>query len=216
MKLKIKTLVIGPIEVNNYLVIDENTKDAVLIDAGGDLEKTIKLAKANNANIKLILNTHGHFDHTAGDYDLREKTGAKVLIHESDQYFVNNIKDHLALYNMPQYEVPVIDEYIKDEQIINAGSIEIKVIHTPGHSEGSVCFLIDKQLFSGDTLFAGEVGRTDLPGGSFQKLKDSVTNKLFTLDGSIKVYPGHGPSTSIEYEKINNPYFGEKGRYKSD
>lgn len=212
--MKIKTVVIGPIEVNNYLVIDEKTKDAVLIDAGGDLDKTVRLAKDNNAHIKYILNTHGHFDHTAGDYDIREKAGAKVLMHESDLYFVNNIKDHLALYNMPQYEIPKIDEYIQDEQIISVGNLQIKVIHTPGHSEGSVCFLIDNHLFSGDTLFADEVGRTDLPGGSFEKLRDSVINKLFILDESIKVYPGHGPITSIGHEKKNNPYFGERARYK--
>jgi len=208
----IKTLVIGPIEVNNYLVIDENTRDAALIDAGGDWEKTVKLAKDNNASIKYILNTHGHFDHTAGDYDLREKTGAKVLVHQNDMYFVENIKSHLELYNMPKFETPKIDEYLEDGQVIKVGNLEFKVIHTPGHSEGAVCFLVDNVLFSGDTLFADSVGRTDLPGGSYEKLKDSVINKLFILDESTKVYPGHGPSTSIGYEKKNNPFFGEKAR----
>jgi len=204
----IKTLVIGPIEVNNYLVIDEDTRNAVLIDAGGDWEKTVKLAKDNNANIKYILNTHGHFDHTAGDYDLREKTGAKVLLNQKDIYFVENIKTHLEFYNMPQFEIPKIDEYLEDGQIIKVGNLEFKVICTPGHSEGSVCFLVDDTLFSGDTLFANSAGRTDLPGGSYEKLKESIVNKLFTLNESIKVYPGHGPSTSIGYEKKNNPYFG--------
>jgi glyoxylase-like metal-dependent hydrolase (beta-lactamase superfamily II) len=132
-KMIIKSLVIGPIEVNNYLVIDESTRDAALIDAGGDWEKTVKLAKDNNASIKYILNTHGHFDHTAGDYDIREKTGAKVFVHQDDMYFVENIKEHLALYNMPKFETPVIDGYLKDGQVINVGNLEFKVIHTPGH-----------------------------------------------------------------------------------
>jgi len=207
----IKTMVIGPIQVNNYLVIDEKTRDAALIDAGGDWEKTLRLAKNNNANIKYVLNTHGHFDHTAGDFDIKQKTGAKVFVHKDDMYFVENLKSHLELHDMPTFETPQIDEYLEDGQIIKVGNLEFKVIHTPGHSEGAVCFLVDNVLFSGDTLFANSAGRTDLPGGSYEKLKTSV-HKLFILDDSVKVYPGHGPSTSIGHEKENNPFFGKKAR----
>ncbi|OGH97487.1 MAG: hypothetical protein A2104_07815 [Candidatus Melainabacteria bacterium GWF2_32_7] len=204
----IKTLVIGAFEVNNYLVFHENSNEAVLIDAGGDYEATKALADKHNVKIKYILNTHGHLDHVAGDEKIQAKEGAKVLLHKNDGFLVNALKQHLALYGMPEYEVPKIDEYIEDGQEIKAGGLTFKAIHTPGHSPGAVCYLIDNVIFSGDTLFADSVGRTDLPGGSYEELGNSIKNKLFTLDDNIVVYPGHGPSTTIKHEKINNPFFG--------
>lgn len=206
----IKTLVIGPFEVNNYLVIDEKTKKAVLIDAGGDYEATKTLVNELGVKIEYILNTHGHLDHVAGDYDIQTKEKAKVLLHKNDQFLVDSLKEHLSLYGMPEYEVPKIDQYIEDGQEVQIGEMTFKVIHTPGHSLGSVCYFIDDTLFSGDTLFADCVGRTDLPGGSYEELEYSIKNKLFTLNENVKVYPGHGPVTTIKHEKVNNPFFGEK------
>ena len=206
----IKTLITGPFEVNNYLVIDENTNEAALIDAGGDYQATKKLADANNSKIKYILNTHGHLDHIAGDEELQRNEEAKIFIHKDDEFFVSSLKQHLMLYGFPDYEVPVINEFIRDDQIINIGSLDFKVIHTPGHSPGSVCYLIENHLFSGDTLFQDSVGRTDLPGGSYEVLKESITRKLFGLSDDIIVYPGHGDATSIKHERENNPFFGKK------
>ncbi|EKE04063.1 MAG: hydroxyacylglutathione hydrolase (Glyoxalase II) [uncultured bacterium] len=206
----IKTLVVGAFEVNNYLVFEENSQEAVLIDAGGDYKATRELADRNKVKIKYILNTHGHLDHVAGDYDIQTKEDAKVLLHKDDEFLVKALKQHLALYGMPEYEVPKIDEYIEDGQEIKAGGMTFKVIHTPGHSPGAVCYLIDNILFSGDTLFADSVGRTDLPGGSYEELGNSIKNKLFTLDENITVYPGHGPSTTIKHEKAHNPFFGSQ------
>ena len=206
----IKTLVVGPFEVNNYLVIDEETKEAVLIDAGGNFEATKKVLDENEAKLKCILNTHGHLDHIAGDQEIQEKLGVKVLCHKADEFLVSALKQHLAHYGMPEYEIPRIDIFVEDEQEIVAGNMRFKVIHTPGHSPGAVCYLIDNVLFSGDTLFADAVGRTDLPGGSYDELKNSIQQKLFTLDDDIVVYPGHGSETTIGYEKAENPFFGAK------
>ena len=192
----VKTINIGPLQVNNYLVICENTKQAVLIDAGGDFETTKHIIDENNASLVYVLNTHGHFDHTAGNYDLQKKLGAKILIHKNDEFFIKTLKEQLLLYDMPVFEPSVIDEYVEDNQEINVGSLNFKVIHTPGHSSGSVCFLIDNILFSGDTLFCDSVGRTDLPGGSYKEIEKSIKEKIFSLDENIIVYPGHGPATT--------------------
>lgn len=205
----IETLTVGSFQVNNYLVVSDD-KDAVLIDAGGDYEATKKVIDKYNANIKCILNTHAHMDHIAGDYDIQTKLGAKILINKDDEFLFNCFEDHLKMFGMPYYKTPKADQYIVDGQEIKIGSLSFKVIATPGHSPGSVCFLIGNILFSGDTLFADTVGRTDLPGGSYEELGDSVKNKLFTLDESVVVYPGHGESTTIKHEKYFNPCFGLK------
>lgn len=206
----IKTLTVGSFQVNNYLVICQKTNEAVLIDAGGDYAATKKLAEKNNVKIKYLLNTHGHLDHIAGDYDLQSKNDVKVFIHKEDEFLMKTLKEQLTIFGMPSYETPKADELIDEDTVIKAGELEFKVIHTPGHSPGSVCYLLGNIMFSGDTLFMRSVGRTDLPGGSFEQLANSVKNKLFNLDENIVVYPGHGPSTTIKEEKLNNPFFGTR------
>ncbi|MFH0703176.1 MAG: MBL fold metallo-hydrolase [bacterium] len=211
----IRTLNIGPFQVNNYLIVCRDTLESALIDAGGDYKATIKLASEYNAKIKYVLNTHGHLDHIAGDFDLQTKGGAKILIHKADEFLVNSLKEHLKTYGMPEYEPPKPDEFIEDGQEIKIGDLTIKVIHTPGHSPGSVCYLLNNILFSGDTLFADSVGRTDLPGGSYEELANSIKNKLFTLDDATIVYAGHGAATTILNEKLHNPFFGKIANNKN-
>jgi len=206
----IKMLTVGEIASNNYLVICKKTKQAVLIDAGGDFEATMKALKEEQAKLKSIFYTHAHFDHISGDYELKKGTGARTYLHENDKFLVQKFKEQLMMFGMKAVNSPVIDEYIEDGQVLTVGDLEFRVIHTPGHSPGSVCFLIGKTLFAGDTLFANSVGRTDLPGGSFEQLRESVVNKLFVLDEEVKVYPGHGYETTIGHEKENNPFFGRK------
>jgi len=203
----IKTLRIGAFQVNNYLVINEISKEAVLIDAGGDYNQTVDLAREYGAKIVAVLNTHGHLDHIAGDYELQNKEGSKIYIHKDDVFLVNILKQQLGFYGMPEYEEPVIDKFVEDAQEIAVGGFNFKVIHTPGHSPGCVCYLIENALFSGDTLFYESVGRTDLPGGSYSELEKSVKQKLFALDDSITVYPGHGKPSTIGHEKKYNPFF---------
>ena len=208
----LKHFTAGEYETNNYLVICEETHEAALIDAGGNYKKTVDLLKETNAELKFILHTHGHFDHVQGDWELQKNFDVKTFIHKNDELLANSLKQQLMMFGMKSAESPKIDGYLEEGQIIEVGNIKLKVIHTPGHTSGGVCFLTDKILLSGDTLFADAVGRTDLPGGSYKILEDSIKNKLFTLDEDITVYPGHGPSTTIGYEKENNPYFGAKVR----
>ncbi len=208
----VETIVVNHFQVNNYLVICEKTKEAALIDAGGEINKVMQVAKKHNANIKYVLNTHGHVDHVAGIYDLKEKTGAKVFLHKDDEFLLGYYQNHAEIYGFQKEKVPTVDEFIKEDGFeIKVGELVVKTIHTPGHSKGSVCYLVDNKMFAGDTLFCESVGRTDLPSGSYEELKASIENKLFILSDDIKVYPGHGASTSIGHEKKYNPFFGKSG-----
>ena len=202
----IKTLNMGVFQVNSYLVTDEGSKEAVLIDAGGDYDATIKAAQELGVEIKYLLNTHAHMDHIAGDEELQRKNGVKVFLNKEDEVMLGVFKQYLKMFGMPDYEVPKIDEYLEDGQELIFDNLKFKVISTPGHSNGGVSFLIDDILFSGDTIFFESVGRTDLYGGDYKKLENSIKTKIFTLDDNVKIYPGHGQPTTVGNEKKNNPY----------
>ena len=205
----LKTFVLGALEDNNYLLIDDNSadKEAVLIDCTEKCEEIEHVLRENNVKLKYILITHGHFDHILGvNYFKSKFPEVKVLMHEDDKELVETIKDFASRFMIEPVEVQHIDEYLKDDEKITFGNYEIKVIHTPGHTKGGACFLVGDKIFTGDTLFKESVGRVDLPGGSFDEIKSSIENKLFTLDEKIKVYPGHGPSSTIGHEKKNNNF----------
>lgn len=204
MGIKIKQFIAGQLENNMYLVMDEDTKNAVLIDATELIPEITDTVKQLGADVQYILLTHGHFDHIMGLNVLKKELKAEALICKDDIVISDNINEFTRLFNWPDSVPPVYEKYIKDGDIIPVGNMNIKVIHTPGHTEGGVCYLIEDNLFSGDTLFRGSVGRTDLFGGNFSKLSDSIKNKLFKLDNDIKVFPGHGPMTTIGYEKKYN------------
>ncbi len=200
----IKQYTLGPIENNNYLVVDETTKDAALIDATGMSDELVKDVENLNCNVRYILLTHGHFDHITGVQELKEYFGAKVLMNELDMDWVKNINLVLPQFDISPVEIPVIDEFINDGDKIKIGGLIFKVITTPGHTKGGVCYLIENVLFSGDTLFRDCVGRCDLPGGNYKDIQKSIKEKLFTLPEDTIVYPGHGAPTSIGYEKEFN------------
>lgn len=200
----IKQFVLGQLENNVYLVMDEETKKAVLIDAtmfSPEIEQTIKDL---GAKVEYILLTHGHFDHVMGVNDLKRALKTEAVINKDDLAISDNINEFTRLFGLPDSDIPQYDKFIKDGDIIPVGKMQLKVIHTPGHTEGGVCYLIEDKMFSGDTLFKESVGRTDLFGGSFTKLSNSIKNKLFQLDDNITVYPGHGPQTTIGHEKKYN------------
>lgn len=188
----------------NYLIIDETTNSAALVDASENTSEISATIDELGAKLEYILLTHGHFDHVLGVNDLKQKTGAKVLVYADDIFMLDHINDVMRMFGVGQTDVPKYDGSFKDGDLIKIGETAIEVLHTPGHSEGSVSFLVDDKLFSGDTLFRESVGRTDLPGGSFSKLSTSIKDVLFKLDNETIVYPGHGSNTTIGYEKTNN------------
>ncbi|MDD3437246.1 MAG: MBL fold metallo-hydrolase [Candidatus Gastranaerophilales bacterium] len=200
----LKQFVLGAIEDNNYLLIDEKTKEAVLIDCTEESQQIDNAIKEYGATLKYILLTHGHFDHVLGVNSFRAKYHCKALIHEDDKFLLDKMKDFARSFGIPSVEIQNVDGFIKDGEVIEFGTNKIKVIHTPGHTKGGVCFLLEDKIFTGDTLFCDAIGRTDLPGGSFQQLKSSIEQRLFTLDENITVYPGHGNSTTIGHEKKYN------------
>lgn len=201
----IRQFIAGQLENNMYLVADEGAKKAVLIDAPAMIPELIDTVKNSGLDVEYILLTHGHFDHIMGLNDLKKALNAQAVICHDDLIISDNINEFTRLFGgLSESVPPTYERFIKDGDIINVGDLQIKVIHTPGHTQGGVCYLIGDNLFSGDTLFRESVGRTDLFGGSFEQLSDSVKNKLFKLDEKIKVYPGHGPMTTIGYEKKHN------------
>jgi hydroxyacylglutathione hydrolase len=202
----LKQFVLGALENNNYLLIDDQSKQAALIDCTEFCEDIAKVLKEYDAELKYILLTHGHFDHILGVNDFKKKYNCRVLLHKDDKFLADTVKEFVKKFDIDDVEIQEIDEYIDDTQVLKLGRKKINIIHTPGHTKGGVCYLIRDKLFSGDTLFYESVGRTDLAGGDFDELKSSIENKLFTLDENIKVYPGHGISSSIGHEKENNKF----------
>lgn len=200
----IKTYVAGPVQANNYLVVDEASKEAILIDCSDYVPEIVDYVKENGLTVKYILLTHGHFDHVLGINRMKEALGAKAYVHEGDREQVVNTRDVMMMFGLPIDGVvnPVIDGTLPED--LTLGSQKIKVIETPGHTPGGVCYLIGENLFSGDTLFRGTIGRTDLPQGSFQEIKRSVKDILFALDDKINVYPGHAEPSTIGFEKKFN------------
>ncbi len=210
----IKKLPLGPIQANTYIVFDENTKEAIVIEASGDANSIKAEIDALGAKLKYVLLTHGHFDHVFAVNDVKILyPDVKVFINKEDEVLIQNVSLQCAHFGIDGIEKPRIDEYINENTKLFLGDIEIKIIHTPGHSKGSVCYLLGENLFSGDTLFFEEIGRCDLFGGSFSEIEKSIRNKIFILDKNITIYPGHGENTSIEHEIKFNAYFGENSRY---
>lgn len=202
----IKQFVLGAIENNNFLLIDDISKEAVLIDCTQESSEIENALSEHNAKLKFILLTHGHFDHVLGVNYFRNKYNCQVLLHEADKELVEHMPEFARNFGLPPAQAQKVDGFVKEGDVINFGQHEIKVIHTPGHTQGCVCYLINDDLFSGDTLFYECVGRTDLPGGNFKQIVSSIKEKLFVLDDNIKVYPGHGPTSTIGHEKENNQF----------
>ena len=202
----IKTFVEPPIDNNNYLIVDEKTKDAALIDCSSIDDRIDEEIEKQGANLKYILLTHGHFDHIAGIRPNRFKNNPQIVMHKADLDWLNNANQYLPMFGMPEITIPKVDIFVEDGDTIQLGSLEIKVLHTPGHTQGGVCYLVDGNLFSGDTIFREAVGRCDLEGGNFNQIVESIENKIFTLPPETAIYPGHGNITSVEWEKEHNRF----------
>ena len=203
--MKMKTFQAGPLEANNYLLWDEETKQAILIDCSDFSQELRENIKTLGLKLEYILLTHGHFDHVLGVNETAKELGAKVGTHKDDLPLLENINEFSAFVDFPQTTPPKVDFYLNVSDEIEFGKNRIQVFHTPGHTEGGVCYLVNgEKLFSGDTLFRGSYGRTDLFGGNFEKIYSSINNVLFKLDDNIEVYSGHGESSTIGFEKKYN------------
>ncbi len=202
--MKFETFITGPIQVNTYLIYDEKSSDAILVDVGGSTAKIVSRIEELKLNIKGIYNTHGHFDHILGAKEIQDILNIPFFVHQNDKLFVENLETQMAMYGFGHAQPPQITGFIDENTEIKIGDTLIKVIETPGHTEGGVCFLSENILFSGDTLFLELIGRTDLPGGDYHTLKNSIKEKLFSLPDDTVVYPGHDISTSIGHERQYN------------
>jgi len=215
--LVVRSVVVGPFAMNAYLLACGETGEAMLVDPGAELPRILALAEPGWRVGRIFL-THGHVDHVAAAAEAREATGAPLTIHAGDQGWLAALPRQAEMFGFPQARVPAVDRPHEDGEAVALGRLEARVLHTPGHSPGSCClwFPDEAVLLTGDTLFAGSVGRTDLPGGDFEALARSIKERLFPLGDEVTFHPGHGPAGRLGDERRQNPFVGEaprRGRY---
>jgi glyoxylase-like metal-dependent hydrolase (beta-lactamase superfamily II) len=201
-------LPVGPLQCNCSVIGDESSREGMVIDPGDEIEDVLALVRKHQLKIKQIVITHAHIDHIGGAMKLRAATGAPILLNQNDRELLRMLDVQAAWIGMPDPGPVKIDQGLAQSDTVKTGSLSAEVIHTPGHTEGSVClyFPLENKLIAGDTLFAGSIGRTDLPGGSFQKIIGSIRDKILPLPDQTVVVPGHGPLTTIAQERENNPF----------
>jgi hydroxyacylglutathione hydrolase len=208
----IETVVVGAFQCNCTIIGCEDTKEAIIIDPGDEPDKILEVIRHYDLKVKYLLHTHAHLDHIMGTRKVKEETLGQILLHKADNDIYEKLKMQASMFGFNVQEPLRVDKFVEDSELISAGnSINAKVIHTPGHSPGSICFHFDKEtkplLFSGDTLFARSIGRTDLWGASHSQLLKSIESRIFSLNEETIVCPGHGPSTTVWDEKKKNPFF---------
>lgn len=206
MSFSVDTLVVGPIEENCYVLKDEETGEGIIIDAGDNGQEILAYVRDNGIDIKLLVNTHGHWDHIGAVDVLRDALGVQLAIHREDAPMLTAGEEEMAVYSVFVGKKKPAEILLEDGDVINFGKSSLKVIHTPGHTKGGICLYGGGCLFSGDTLFASSVGRTDLPGGDYHEILHSVNVALAQVADETKVYPGHGPASRMGRERRCNPY----------
>jgi glyoxylase-like metal-dependent hydrolase (beta-lactamase superfamily II) len=197
---------VGPLQSNSYLLADEVTGEAALFDPGMESEPVADVLARERLTVTAIINTHGHFDHVFGNAYFKAKTGAPLLMHRADLDLVKRLEEQSLYFGFRATPSPLPDRFLEEGDEVRVGGIRLRVLHTPGHSPGGICLVTDGTAFVGDTLFAGSIGRTDLPGGSAETLLTSIREKLLTLPDDTVIYPGHGPATTIGHERRHNPF----------
>jgi len=199
----LKKIIVGDLEENCYIIADDNTSNAIIIDPGDDYERIQKFLDQNKLNPRFIINTHGHADHIGAD----DKFGLPVYIHKLDAQSLADPSKNLSYFTGTPFSLSILKvKNLENGEVIKLDSLLLEVIHTPGHTPGGICLKVDNLVFTGDTLFFGGVGRTDFPGASEQQLIASIRDRLLSLDDETIIYPGHGPSSTIGNEKRRNPF----------
>ena len=204
----IKTLSVAPIGTNCYIVGCEKTKEAIIIDPGGEADRILERIDQEGLSLKYIINTHAHFDHVGAVPDITKQRNVPFLLHKGDEPFIEPaaFSQSLQMFGMPEMIPPTVDEFIDPNKTYTFGEVSFTILETPGHSPGGVCFLFENDLFVGDTLFAGSIARTDLPGGSMEILMESIRSKIMPLADSINVHCGHMGPTTVGREREFNPF----------
>lgn len=201
----LKTLIVGDLAVNCYIIADEN-KEATVIDPGDNSGDILQIIKENNLHLRYIINTHTHFDHIGAIAEIKKATGADFLIHEGEMHVLKTLPSQRFIFGVDIDSPPPPDRFLNDNDKIQLGGIILKILYTPGHSPGGICIHADGMVFTGDTLFAGSIGRTDLPGGDYNALITAIKEKLLPLGDNTIVLPGHGPKSTIKDERKYNPF----------
>ena len=201
--MKIDTIVVGALQVNCFIVYDEDSHDAIVVDPGADAEKIITLIEDRKLKVSRIVCTHAHFDHVGAIRELKEKTGAAVMLHRGDMDIYMRADKQGALWGFHIEQPPAPDMHMIEGDEVAVGRFLLKILHAPGHSPGGICLYGEGVIVTGDTIFAGSVGRTDFPGGSMTELKRSFA-RIIALPPETTIFPGHGPLTTVKNEKENN------------
>lgn len=204
--MKVITVKVGGMDVNCYLAVCDKTKEAAIIDPGDEGVKIIDRVKKEGLTVKYIIDTHGHADHIAANGAVKAVFDAPLLIHAADEPMLASPKKNLSMFFMEPVISPAANQLLREGDVIEIGEERLTVLHTPGHTPGGISLAGGGLVFCGDTLFAGSIGRTDFPGGSFEQLIGGIKDKILTMPDDVKVYPGHGPATSVGWERQHNPF----------
>jgi glyoxylase-like metal-dependent hydrolase (beta-lactamase superfamily II) len=199
-------LPVGSFQANCFVISCSETGEGAVVDPGDEDELILDIVRTEQVRVKFILLTHAHIDHVGALGPVKKATGAEILMHREDTFLLEGVGAQALSFGLHVDGYTKVDRYVEDGDEFSFGNLTARVIHTPGHSPGGVCYHIGKSLFVGDTLFAGSIGRTDLPGGSFETLIRSIMEKLLPLGDDIEVFSGHGPSTTLGEERLTNPF----------
>lgn len=209
----VERIAVGGFQENTFIIGCEETKEGAVIDPGMDADRIIRQIDALGLNVTKIINTHAHIDHIGAVEEIRQAKGAKFYIHKNEEPLVKAYDNQCQMFGVRFGSEPGIDGYLEEGDVVEVGNLRGKVILTPGHSPGGICFHFGERVFVGDALFMGSIGRTDLPGGNTEELISNIKNKLLTLPPETIVHCGHGPDTTIGREKESNPFLTGRGMF---